>query len=124
MPSEKIALVAAKPALIDTRCGFFVFIENKKLTGSWNYLFPGIYFILADEHSIVATILALDLTPVLIELLFLAGHYGDRSDNLHRLQVAADRPESRQAYPFMDWDILPVSGCSNDLCGGDDEPAF
>jgi len=48
--------------------------SSKKLTGSWNYLFPRFYFILADEHFFMMAILALKLKTILVNFPFFPGH--------------------------------------------------
>ena len=46
--------------------------KRKKLTGSQNYLFASVNFILPYERSLMPAFLALDLTLVTAELAFLA----------------------------------------------------
>lgn len=69
----------------------FIINKKEKLTGSRNYLFASVYFVLQDEHFFMAAVQTLNFTPVLVEPLFLARHDGRGSDYLHGLQIAANR---------------------------------
>ncbi len=84
MPTEKVHAIAGKPAQTDKQNCIakemilvFSCMQNssaKKLTGSQNHLFSSVDLILPYEHFFMMTILTLDLTPVLVEILFLACH--------------------------------------------------